>query len=99
MPHRGGPDGAKTCGVAPKSESTINASSESDDESLFPITDSGSPEAKETHQGFLNERDLQRTVIRSASNASQTGGRGRWVRYRPLETSHGKRRRISRVGC
>jgi hypothetical protein len=73
MPHRGGPEKAKNRGATSKDELTVEASSEANDKSLFPITDSGRPSTKETHQGFLNERDLQRTVIRSASNASQTG--------------------------
>jgi hypothetical protein len=33
------------------------------DKSLFPITDSGWPAAKETHEGFLNEQDMQRTAM------------------------------------
>jgi hypothetical protein len=33
---------------------------------LLPITDSGRPAAKETHDGYLNEQDLQRTAIRRA---------------------------------
>jgi len=73
MPHRGGPEKAKSRRAITNDESTSQTSNESSDHSLFPITDSGSPAAKQTHQGFLNERDLQRTVIRSASNASQTG--------------------------
>jgi len=32
------------------------------DKSLFPITDSGRPAAKETHDGFFNGRDLDRTA-------------------------------------
>jgi hypothetical protein len=73
IPHRGGPEKAKNRGAISKDESTVETSNESNEKSLFPITDSGRPATKETHQGFLNERDLQRTVIRSASNASQTG--------------------------
>ncbi|MGB8114300.1 MAG: hypothetical protein WCF22_11030, partial [Candidatus Sulfotelmatobacter sp.] len=73
MPHRGGPERAKNRGAVSKDESTVETSNEANDKSLFPITDSGRPATKETHQGFLNERDLQRTAIRSASNASQTG--------------------------
>jgi len=73
IPHRGGPEKAKNRGATSKDESAVEPSNESNDKSLFPITDSGRPAAKETHQGFLNERDLQRTVIRSASNTSQTG--------------------------
>lgn len=73
MPHRGGPEKAKNRSATSKEESVVETSSESSHKSLFPIIDSGRPAAKETHQGFLSERDLQRTVVRSASNASQTG--------------------------
>jgi len=72
MPHRSGSQKTKSRSATTTGESTTEVSSESDDKSLFPITDSGHPAAKETKQGFLNERDLQRTVIRSGANASQT---------------------------
>jgi hypothetical protein len=72
MPHRGGSEKGKNRGASLKGESTLETGYESNDKSLFPITDSGRPEAKETHQGFLNERDLERTVIRSAPSVSQT---------------------------
>jgi hypothetical protein len=72
MPHRGGSAKVKNGGITSKDESTIETGNESNDKTLYPITDSGHPAAKETHQGFLNERDLRRTVIRSASHASQT---------------------------
>ena len=71
MPHRSGPQKAKSPRVATKDNSTANISGESEEKSLFPITDSGRPAAKENHQGFLNERDLQRKVIHSRTNASQ----------------------------
>jgi hypothetical protein len=70
VPHRGGPQKTKSRGALTKEESA-ETNNESDERSLFPITDSGRPAAKEAHQGFLNERDLQRTVIRSGSNTSQ----------------------------
>jgi hypothetical protein len=73
MPHRGGPEKAKNRGLTSDDKSTVEPGSESNETSLFPITDSGRPATKEAHHGFLNERDLQRTVIRSASHASQTG--------------------------
>jgi len=73
MPHRGGQQRNKTRDAMTKQESTVESSDQSNDKSLFPITDSGRPAAKEAHQGFLNERDLQRTVTRAPSNASQTG--------------------------
>jgi hypothetical protein len=44
------------------------------DKSLFPITDSSRPATKERHEGFLNERDLQRTATRRP--ASSTSGAG-----------------------
>ena len=73
MPHRGGSQKAKNRDPIASDESTGQISNEGNDKSLFPITDSGRPATKETHQGFLNERDLQRTVVHSASNASQPG--------------------------
>jgi hypothetical protein len=73
IPHRGGPEKAKNRAATSKDESAVETSNESNDKSLFPITDSGRPGTKEAHEGFLNERDLQRTIVRSASNASQTG--------------------------
>ncbi len=72
MPHRGGPEKAKNRAATSNDEPAMETSNENNDKSMFPITDSERPTAKEAHQGFLNERDLQRTVVRSASNASQT---------------------------
>jgi len=43
------------------------------DKSLFPITDSGRTNAKDDHQGFINERDLERTVIRRAPRTPPAG--------------------------
>ena len=71
VPHRGGPQKAKSRGVLTKDESALETGNESEEKSLFPITDSGRPAAKEARQGFLNERDLERTVIRSGSNTPQ----------------------------
>lgn len=71
MPHRSGPQKAKSPRAPTKDDSTTNISAESEEKSLFPITDSGRPAAKEDHPGFVNERDLQRTVIHSGMNASQ----------------------------
>jgi len=73
MPHRGGPEKAKNRSAISKDESTVETSNESNEKSLLPVTDSGRPAAKEAHRGFLNERDLERTAVRSASNASPTG--------------------------
>ena len=73
MPHRGGSAKVKNGGITSKDELTIETSNESNDKTLYPITDSGRPAAKEVHQGFLNERDLQRTAIRSSSSARPSG--------------------------
>jgi hypothetical protein len=72
IPHRGGPQNTNSRGAQTRNESAAETGDEGDEKSLFPITDSGRPTAKEVHQGFLNERDLQRTVIRSGSTPSQT---------------------------
>ena len=71
MPHRSGPQKAKNPHAAAKDNSTTNIGAESEERSLFPITDSGRSPTKENHQGFVNERDLQRTVIHSGTNTSQ----------------------------
>jgi hypothetical protein len=42
----------------------------------FPITDSGRPVTKETHEGFLNERDLRRTATKPAAGTPQVVGAG-----------------------
>jgi hypothetical protein len=60
MPH-------KTADTKPKT--TISSSKETpapttNEKSLIPITDSGRPPAPETHQGFLDERDLERSATR-----------------------------------
>lgn len=39
------------------------------DKSLLPITDSGRPSPHQGHNGFLNERDLERTANRATSRA------------------------------
>jgi len=59
---------------------TLDATSESgaapSEKSLFPITDSGRPAAKETHEGFLNERDMQRTVTGRPTSGTPRAGQG-----------------------
>jgi hypothetical protein len=71
MPHPSGPERANSRRAARKDAWTTDINAGSEEKSLFPITDSGRPAAKETHQGFLSEQDLQRTVMHSAANASQ----------------------------
>lgn len=70
MPHRIAPEKTKSQNGT-RVVSRTEEINESDEKSLFPITDSGPAAAKEAHPGFLNERDLQRTVIRSSANPSQ----------------------------
>lgn len=72
MPHRSEPPKAKGRSIRTSDGSATEIDNESNEKSLFPITDSGHSAAQEKHQGFLNERDLQRTVIRSGSSTSQT---------------------------
>ena len=71
LPPRSGPRKTKNRD-ATINDSTTETSGDSDDKSLFPITDSGRPPAQEAHEGFVNERDLQRTPARSGESASQT---------------------------
>jgi len=72
MPHRSRSQQASR-GAATKDASTTGISAENEEKSLFPITDSGRPAAKETRQGFLNEQDLRRAVIHSGTDAYQPG--------------------------
>jgi hypothetical protein len=48
----------------------------SNDKSLYPITDSGRPVAKEAHEGFLDERDLQRTATKPPAGTPEAGRAG-----------------------
>jgi hypothetical protein len=76
MPHRGAPQKAKSRGASATEDLSLESGSASNDRSLFPITDSGRPVAKETHKGFLNERDLQRTATKPAAGTTVAGGAG-----------------------
>ena len=75
MPHRGAPQKVKSRATAAADDLALENGNASNDKSLFPVTDSGRPVTKESHEGFLNERDLQRTATKSAARASG-GGRG-----------------------
>src|SRR5258708_9670092 len=76
MPHRGVPQKVKSRGATATEDLALESGTASNDKSLFPITDSGRPVAKETHEGFLNERDLQRTATKPAARTSEAGGAG-----------------------
>jgi hypothetical protein len=76
MPHRSAPQKVKSRGTTTAEDLVSDSGTASNDKSLFPITDSGRPVTKETHEGFLNERDLQRTAIKPAARTSEAGGAG-----------------------
>ena len=73
MPRRGAPVKTKSQRGLAIGQSKADSNDSGGDKSLFPIIDSGRSSATETHDGFLNERDLQRTVTRSASKTPRTG--------------------------
>ena len=76
MPHRGAPQKAKSRGATATEDLALESGSASNDKSLFPITDSGRPVTKESHEGFLNERDLQRTATKPAPGTKVASGAG-----------------------
>jgi hypothetical protein len=76
MPHRGAPQKVKSRGATATEDFASESGTASNDKSLFPITDSGRPVAKETHEGFLNERDLRRTATKPAAGTPEVGGAG-----------------------
>jgi len=75
MPHRGAPQKVKSRGATASEDLALENGTASNDKSLFPITDSGRPVTKESHEGFLNERDLQRTATKPAGT-TVAGGAG-----------------------
>jgi hypothetical protein len=76
MPHRGAPQKVKSRGATGTEDMALESGTASNDKSLFPITDSGRPVTRETHEGFLNERDLQRTAIKPAAGTRVASGAG-----------------------
>jgi hypothetical protein len=66
--------------TAQKSKGTITAQQDitqqnepsSVEPSLLPITDSGGPPTKATHEGFVDEQDLQRTATRQLAPSSRS---------------------------
>jgi hypothetical protein len=78
MPHRGAPQKVKSRGATGTEDLALEIGTASNDKSLFPITDSGRPATKESHEGFLNERDLQRTATKpsAAKVAGEAGTLG-----------------------
>ena len=76
MPHRGSPEKVKSRGATATEDLASESVTASNDKSLFPITDSGRPVTKESHEGFLNERDLQRTATKPAAGTKVASGSG-----------------------
>jgi hypothetical protein len=76
MPHRGAPQKVKSRGATASEDLALENGTASNDKSLFPITDSGRPVTKESHEGFLNERDLQRTATKPTARTSEAGVTG-----------------------
>jgi hypothetical protein len=70
MPHQKTSQRLKS-GVSGGHAKSQQNESASDGRSLLPITDSGRPVAKETHDGFVDEQDVQRTAT-SAPVSSKT---------------------------
>ncbi|MBZ5667443.1 MAG: hypothetical protein LAO30_22945 [Acidobacteriia bacterium] len=75
MPHRSVPQKVKSRGATASEDLALESGTASNDKSLFPITDSGRPVTKESHEGFLNERDLQRTATKPAGTTVAGGAR------------------------
>ena len=69
IPHKSPAQKTKVGTGAVKEEQTQTANT-SVDRSFFPITDSGRPSAKESHEGFLNEKDLERSLTRRSHPTS-----------------------------
>jgi hypothetical protein len=76
MPHRGAPQKVKSRGATATEDLASDSGATSNDKTLFPITDSGRPVTKESHEGFLNERDLQRTATKPAAGRTVATGAG-----------------------
>ena len=76
MPHRGTPQKVKSRGATASEDLALESGTASNDKSLFPITDSGRPVTKESHEGFLNERDLQRTATKPEVATKVASGAG-----------------------
>ena len=58
--------------VAGQQDPTQPSESSSVEPSLLPVTDSGRPPTKATHEGFVDEQDLQRTATRQLAPSSRS---------------------------
>jgi hypothetical protein len=57
--------------VAAQQDITQPSETSSVEPSLLPITDSGRPPTKTSHEGFVDEQDLQRTATRQSASSSR----------------------------
>lgn len=73
IPHKSSVQKTKVGASAVNDEPAQIANSGSE-RSLFPITDSGRLPAKEAHEGFLNEKDLEHSVIHEPHSGSVEAG-------------------------
>lgn len=76
LPHWGASQKVKSRGATGTEDLASESGTASNDKSLFPITDSGRTVTKEAQEGFLNERDLQRTAPKLAAGTKVAGGAG-----------------------
>jgi hypothetical protein len=76
MPSKRSVPKSKNGAATTTQDATPESSATPGDRSLFPITDSGRPATKETHEGFLNERDLQRTATGRPTPGTPRAGQG-----------------------
>jgi len=76
MPSKRSAPQSKNGAAATTQDATPESSTAPGEKSLFPITDSGRPATKETHDGFLNELDLQRTATGRPTPGTPRAGQG-----------------------
>jgi type IV secretory pathway VirB10-like protein len=72
VPRRDPPQKGKSAPPASASVAPSGDGAAPGDKSLFPITDSGRPAAKESHEGFLNEQDVQQTAAPHQRSVNQS---------------------------
>lgn len=61
-------------GTAAVKDQTTQSTTAGEERSLFPIMDSGTPSPKESHDGFLDEKDLERSVTSKPHAGSAQAG-------------------------
>jgi Bacterial conjugation TrbI-like protein len=74
IPHKNSVQKKTNFGSAAVKEEQTQIANPGVDRSLFPITDSGRPSPKDAHEGFLNEKDLERSVTHRPHPGSVQAG-------------------------